>query len=237
VHASFGLEHDFAPLGNGGLGHTRQAGLGGFVELGGGIVETHGGPGILWFTREQFDNFTLRGEFRLGSPNDRAAILVRIPALGTSDPVHDLQPAITEGYQVQLDNTGYNPDTGAYQDLLRSTGAIHGLAPASVPVPPVGLWHTFEIEALGSRLIVRIDGQQTARLEHGNRRTLGYLGLHNHHAGAKVQFRRLRIKRLPVAPVTLPVSTTPSAAFAAAALRPGPRPGASSGAGGRSHRR
>ena len=61
----------------------------------------------------------------------------------------------------------------------------------------IGLWHSYEIEANGSTITVRLDGQQVSQLQNANRSPKGFIGLQNHHPGSRVQFARLRIKELP----------------------------------------
>jgi hypothetical protein len=197
VSASLGAEAGFVPLGSGGLNGWRMAGAGGFIELGANIVESFGGIGLLWFTRQQFKNFVLRAEFRLSSPTDNSGIFIRFPALGSTDPANDWKPAVTQGYEIQIDNTGYNPDTNAFNDPLHETGAIYALAPSSAMMPAVGTWHAFEIEANGTTITARLDGVQVSQLVNASRSPQGYIGLQNHHAGSAVQFKRLRIKTLP----------------------------------------
>jgi hypothetical protein len=196
----------FVPLGTGGLNGWQTAGLPGFIELGGNIVESFGGIGLLWFTEQQFDDFVLRADFRLSSPTDNSGIFIRIPALGTSDPANDWKPATSQGYEIQIDNTGFNPDTGMFNDPLHQTGAIYTLAPSSGPMPAPGVWHTYEIEAVGPKITVKLDGQKVSQLNNANRRTTGYIGLQNHHPGSKVQFTRLRIRTLVTAQSSGPVS-------------------------------
>lgn len=193
---SLGIEPGFAPLGNGGLAGWQMAGAGGFIELGGNIIEAVGGIGLLWFTKEQFENFILRVDFRLSSPTDNSGVFLRIPALATSDPANDWKPAADQGYEVQIDNTGFNPDTNGFDDPLHKTGAIYTLAPSSAAMPAVGQWHTYEIEAVGSQIIVRLNGQQVSHLTNGTRLAKGFIGLQNHHSGSKVQFTRVRIKKV-----------------------------------------
>jgi hypothetical protein len=197
VRESLGAEPGFTPLGSGGLDGWQMAGLGGFLELGGNIIEAVDGIGLLWFTREQFQNFLLRADFRLSSPTDNSGIFIRIPALGAGDPANDWKPAAAQGYEIQIDNTGYNPDTNTFNDSLHQTGAIYTLAASNAAMPAVGQWHTFEIEAVGPKITVRLDGQQVSQLANGNRLPKGYIGLQNHHFGSKVQFTWLRIKKLP----------------------------------------
>src|SRR5262249_55347589 len=150
---------------------------------------------LLWFTEAEWQDFILRADFRQSSPTDNSGIFIRIPALGTSDPANDWKPATQQGYEIQIDNTGFNPDTNAPNDPLHQTGSIYTLAPSMGPMPAVGQWHTFEIEALGPRITVRLNGQQVSQLTNGSRRPKGFIGLQNHHAGSKVQFTRLRIKQ------------------------------------------
>lgn len=196
ISQASGAEPDFALLGNGGLSGWQMAGSGGFMELGGGIIESVNGIGLLWFTKEQFDDFVLRGDFRLNSPTDNSGVFIRIPALGTGDPANDWKPATTQGYEIQIDNTGFNPDTNATGDLLHATGAIYKLAATNGAMPAVGQWHKFEVEAVGPKITVRLNGQQVSQLTNGNRLAKGYIGLQNHHPGSKVQFAHLRIQKL-----------------------------------------
>ena len=197
VRESLGAEAGFTPLGSGGLDGWQMAGFGGFIELGGNIIESFGGIGLLWFTREQFGNFVLRAEFRLSSPTDNSGIFIRFPALGSSDPANDWKPPVTQGYEIQIDNTGFNPDTNTLNDPLHMTGAIYTLAPSNAAMPAVGQWHGYEIEAVGTTITVRLNGQQVSQLTSANRSPTGYIGVQNHHAGSAVQFRRLRVKKLP----------------------------------------
>lgn len=197
VRDSLAAEPDFVPLGSGGLDGWQMAGNGGFVELGNNIIESENGIGLLWFTKEQFANFVLRADFRLSAGTDNSGIFIRIPQLGTNDPANDWRPAAADGYEIQIDNTGFNPDTNATGDLLHATGAIYTLAASSGPMPAVGQWHTFEIEAVGPKITVRLNGQEVSKLTNGARRADGFIGIQNHHGGSKVQFTRLRIKKLP----------------------------------------
>ena len=196
VSQSFGAEPGFAPLGSGGLVGWQMAGNGGFQELGGNIIESVGGIGLLWFTKEQFDDFILRVDFRLSWPNDNSGIFIRFPAPGSGDPANDWKPATTQGYEIQIDNTGFNPDTNTFNDPLHKTGAIYTLAPSNAVMPAVGQWHTYEIEAVGNKITVRLNGQQVSQLTNASRSPKGFIGLQNHHAGSTVQFTRLRIKKL-----------------------------------------
>ncbi|SCK27585.1 Choline dehydrogenase [Variovorax sp. HW608] len=193
VRESLGAEPGFSPLGTGGIAGWKTAGSGGFVELGGNIIESFGGIGLLWFTERQFKNFVLRVDWRASAVDDNSGIFIRFP-----DPGTDWTIPVAQGYEIQIDNTGKNPDTNppTFGDPLHNTGAVYGLA-ASTSAPTAGQWHTYEIEANGSTITVWLDGQQVSQLQNANRSPQGFIGLQNHHAGSRVQFTRLRIKQLP----------------------------------------
>jgi choline dehydrogenase-like flavoprotein len=193
VRRSLGAEPGFVPLGTGGTAGWKMAGSGGFIELGGNAIESVDGIGLLWFPEKQFQNFILHVEWRASAQDDNSGIFIRFP-----DPGNDWTIPVVQGYEIQINNTGKNPDTNppTFGDPLYNTGAIYKLA-GSTAVPAVGRWHTYEIEANGSTLTVRLDGQQVSQLQNANRSSKGFIGLQNHHSGSRVQFARLRIKELP----------------------------------------
>lgn len=193
VRNALGAEAGFMPLGSGGIAGWKMAGSGGFIELGGNIIESFGGVGLLWFTGQQFKNFILRVDWRTSAPDDNSGIFIRFP-----DPGNDWTIPVTQGYEIQIDNTGKNPDTNppSFGDPLYNTGAIYKLA-GSTAAPSVGQWHTYEIEADGATITVRLNGQQVSQLNNANRFPKGFIGLQTHHDGSRVQFARLRIKELP----------------------------------------
>src|SRR4029079_15176064 len=88
------------------LSGWRMTGDGGFTPRD-DIVETHGGPGILWYAEEAYEDFVLRVEWRLTSGTDNSSIFLRIPPLDNS-----LHAAIVDGYEVQIDDRGLDPITG-----------------------------------------------------------------------------------------------------------------------------
>ena len=78
------------------------------------------------------------------------------------------------------------------------TGAVYKLAPASaLASKPPGQWNSYEITAQGNTITVVLNGQQVSHLVNANRSPTGYIGLQNHHAGSRVQFRNIRIRLLP----------------------------------------
>ncbi len=169
----------------------RMAGAGGFRPSGDG-VESYGGPGLLWYGEQEFEDFVLRVRWRLTNGHDNSGVFVRIPPLDG-----DVQPAIREGYEVQIDDRGLDPDTDRLDSPLHLTGAVYGLAPAVANASgPVGTWNDFEIAAQGPTIAVTLNDVPVAQLERGRRRPRGHIGLQAHHDGSVVQFQLVEIRVL-----------------------------------------
>ncbi|HJU19006.1 MAG TPA: DUF1080 domain-containing protein [Stellaceae bacterium] len=170
----------------------RMAGAGGFLCREGGVIESQGGSGILWYAGAEFEDFVLRVHWRFTGSEDNSGVFLRIPPLG-SDP----QPAIEQGYEVQIDDRGFDPRTGRLGSTLHLTGAVYGLAPAALRASrALGQWNEFEITARRDAISVRLNDMPVARLDSAARRPRGHIGLQAHHDGSAVQFRGLRVKRL-----------------------------------------
>lgn len=173
------------------LAAWRMAGNGGFRTIG-DAIESHGGPGILWYPAVTYADFVLRIEWRVGGVGDNSGVFLRIPALGDSP-----QPAIDEGYEVQIDERGVDPEHGRLDSPLHRTGAIYKLAPATPGASrPIGAWNAFEIITRGHSLSVRLNDMPVSYLENGYRRSSGHIGLQAHHPGSAVQFRSLDVQEL-----------------------------------------
>ncbi|HKG01031.1 MAG TPA: DUF1080 domain-containing protein, partial [Xanthobacteraceae bacterium] len=103
-------------------------------------------------------------------------------------------PAVEKGYEVQIDDRGFDPESQAIGSALHRTGAIYKLAPAvALLSAPVGAWNRFRIAARGRLITVELNGSEASRLEHGSRALSGHVALQAHHEGSAVQFRDLRI--------------------------------------------
>lgn len=170
----------------------RMTGPGGFRMLKDGTVETQGGTGLLWYAAEEFADFRLIAEWRTTQPDDNSGIFLRIPPL-KDDP----QPAIEQGYEVQIDERGLDPATGREGDPLHLTGAIYELAPVIQRASrPLGEWNLFNIAVQGRSIKVTLNGLTVSEYDNATKRRSGHIGLQNHHNGSMVQFRNLEITPL-----------------------------------------
>jgi hypothetical protein len=190
------VEERFTPLFRSTLIDWQMAGNGRFNIIDGGVLESEGGPGLLWYTRATFADFVLLIDWRLSSLEDNSGVYLRFPPLGRNTPERDWQVADRQGYEVQIDDRGYDPETKSFNSPLHLTGAIYRRAPALKHASrPVGEWNTFVVEARGRQLSVTLNGELVSDFVVNDGQSLrGHIGLQTHHPRSRVQFRNVRIR-------------------------------------------
>jgi hypothetical protein len=164
----------------------KQCGPGHFT-LEDGVATGHGGMGLWWYTRRQFANFVLRGEWLQEEDDADSGVFLRFP-----DPGNDPWVAVQKGHEMEIGEARPSKPVNA-------TGSIYPFqAPSAVPVKPRGGWNSYEITCTGHNYAVRINGQLVNTWTDPKARSLeGYIGLQNYDDGKTVRHRRLRIKELP----------------------------------------
>jgi hypothetical protein len=200
----------FKPLFTGSRQGWQMAGGGDFLTLFGTILEAApNGLGLLWYTREVFRNFVLKVDWLSFNPTtnvplpagraDNGGVLIRFPALNSSNPANDWMLASDKGYEIQIDDMGFNPDTNQNFDAMHQTGAVYALAPSShIASKPAGQWNTFEIEATNTTIKVTLNGQLVTNYTipaNTTRLREGHIGVQDH--TGKVQYQNIMIRSLP----------------------------------------
>jgi hypothetical protein len=160
----------------------KQAGPGRLARQPDGSLLTEGGMGLFWYAERPFRDFILRVDWKAENAGSNSGIFVRFP-----DPQGDPWRPVNEGYEIQIQDSG---------GPKNRTGAVYSFSESySVPTRPYGQWNTMEIEVVGQRYLVRVNGTLVARFT-GSRATEGYIGLQNHGGNDRVWFRNIRIKPL-----------------------------------------
>jgi hypothetical protein len=157
-----------------------------------GILATHGGMGLLWYSAEMFGDFVLRLEFMTSVPESNSGIFLRVPEMPTSDDY------IYHSFEVQIDAAGA-PDGLA----IHRTAAVYDAEPPTSHVErPPGEWNEMEISFVGDRIAVALNGAQVTDWQAEPRGKIkdfadrGYIGLQNHDWDTSVYFRNIRVKKL-----------------------------------------
>ena len=166
----------------GSLKNFEQAGnanwrVGPGEQNGGSTIYADLGNGFL-VTKESYDNFRIRAEVYVDA-NHNSGIFIRC-----DDPE---EPGADSCYEVNLFDTRPDKSYG--------TGAIVNVPGATVnPMPMAGgKWNVLEVEARGTNLIVRLNGQQTVNVN-DSKHARGRIGLQR--GAGKVMWRKVEIQKL-----------------------------------------
>ncbi len=168
-----------------------------------GMIKTHGGMGLLYWTAGKVGDCVIRVVFKMRDQNDNSGVFIRIPV----EPREEWMP-VHYGYEVQIDN---EPEK-SNEDEYHYTGALYSL---TKPVAKVGKpgpeWNTMEITLDGPRTIVSVNGREVTDYTEGQpvpkrkfdfephrgpRPVKGWFGLQNHSDNDVVFFKEVAMKPL-----------------------------------------
>jgi hypothetical protein len=168
-----------------------------------GLIHTHGGMGLLYWTGGKISNCVIRVVYRMRDENDNSGVFIRIPI----EPREEWMP-VHYGYEVQIDN---HPEKGG-EDEYHSTGMLYSLTkPLAKAWKPGPEWNTMEITLDGPRTIVNLNGVKVMDFKEGDpvperkfkfepqrglRPNFGYIGLQNHSDNDIVFFKEVAVKPL-----------------------------------------
>jgi len=150
----------------------------------------------LVYKKEKFKNFNLKLDWRAMDATDNSGVYVRVPEIDRTD-IQWLQKA-NEGWEVQIDERGFDSATNTENNPLKLTGAVYDVSPAIAHASkPVCEWNSFEIEVKDHDVMVLLNGIKVSEVNNdATRPDEGYIGLQNHHPGSRVQFGNIRVKQL-----------------------------------------
>ncbi|HEY2250185.1 MAG TPA: DUF1080 domain-containing protein [Planctomycetaceae bacterium] len=186
----------FQPLFNG----TDLAGWTGAVdnyEVRDGAITCKEGKGGELFTKDEYDDFVVRLEFKL-PPGGNNGLAIRYPGTG--------QPYLVAMCELQVLDDG--AEMYAKLDPRQYHGSAYGMVPAYRGyLRPTGQWNYQEVTVKGPRIKVELNGSQVLDADlsqvkefkdnsphPGKDRTSGHFGFAGHND--PVMFRNIAIKRL-----------------------------------------
>jgi len=156
------------------------------------------GFGFLRYQRREFNDFALHLEFRM-APGCNSGIGIRT---GAFDPERSraTRPSYYS-YEIQLfDDAGKPPTTTSSGSLYRY------VAPRVNAMRPAGEWNQIEIECIGAKIKVTLNGELIQNLDQQTVEALrtkplrGHVALQNH--GGNIEFRSIRVKEFQAAAAT-----------------------------------
>ena len=176
----------------------------GYMTVEDGLIQTHGGMGLLYWTGGKLGDCTIRVVFKMRDKDDNSGVFIRIPI----EPREEWMP-VHYGYEVQIMN---HPEAFG-EDNTHSTGMLYSLTKPLVPDmgKPGPEWNTMEITLDGPRTIVVLNGTKVVDYKEGDpvpereksfepqrgpRPNEGYIGLQNHSDHDVVFFKEVAVKML-----------------------------------------
>jgi hypothetical protein len=166
-----------------------------------GLIRTHGGMGLLYWTGGKLGDCVIRVVFKMRDHNDNSGVFIRIPI----EPREEWMP-VHYGYEVQIDNEAPG------EDEYHITGMLYSLTkPLARTGKPGPEWNTMEIALDGPRTIVTLNGVKVSDYtegdpvperkfsfepQRGTRPNDGYIGLQNHSDNDVVFFKEVAVKML-----------------------------------------
>lgn len=186
----------WTPLFDGSLSGWDHVGPGGFTADT-GLLETHGGMGLLWYPKRKIGNAVIRVVFWPADSTSNSGVFIRIP----EKPTEPWMP-VNKGYEVQIDNA---------EDDYHVSGVLYSLTRALARPGKARQWNTLEITLDGAHTLVRLNGElvtdytegqpvppkrQTWEPDRGPRPIEGYIGLQNHSDADTVYFKDISVRPL-----------------------------------------
>lgn len=166
-----------------------------------GLIQTHGGMGLLYWNGGKLGNCVIRVVFKMRDKNDNSGVYIRIPV----EPREAWMP-VHYGYEVQIDN---EPEK-SNEDDFHATGTLYSLTKAMArPGKPGPEWNTMEITLAGNRTSVMVNGVKVTDFtdgspvpekkfdfepQRGPRPNSGYMGLQNHSDNDVLFFKEVAVK-------------------------------------------
>jgi hypothetical protein len=168
-----------------------------------GLIKTHGGMGLLYWTGGKVGNCRIRVVFKMRDTNDNSGVFIRIPV----EPHEEWMP-VHYGYEVQIDN---HPES-SNEDDYHITGTLYSLTkPLAKPGKPGPEWNTMVITLDGPHTVVELNGVKVTDYtegqpvperkfsfepQRGRRPDEGWFGLQNHGENDIVFFKEVSIQSL-----------------------------------------
>ena len=132
----------------------------GFMTVENGIIRTHGGMGLLYWTEGKLGNCDIHVEWRMEKENSNSGVFTRIPI----EPREAWMP-VFYGHEIQVDN---HPELSD-EDEYHSTGMIYALTkPLAIAWKPGPEWNTFDITLDGPRTVVYLNGVKVTDYAEGD---------------------------------------------------------------------
>ncbi|MBA7566627.1 Inosose dehydratase [subsurface metagenome] len=154
-----------------------------------GVLTSHGGMGLFWYSGKKLKNFELLVDFKTSHQQTNSGIFLRVPEMLSSNDY------IYHSFEIQIDDRS---------EGIHHTGAVYDSEPPRENASnPTGEWNHYKITFNGDVITVELNGRQVTNWKAEPRGKIrdfaeeGYIGLQNHDPDSYVYFKNIYIKELP----------------------------------------
>lgn len=143
-----------------------------------GVIHGSGPTSHLFSPRGDYTNFRYRAEVKIADRGNSGMYFRTTRG-----------PGFPRGYEAQVNSS--------HGDPLR-TGTLYGFVPVRERLVPPDTWFTQEIEAVGNRIVIKVDGKTVVDF-HDPRNThrKGHFAFQQHDPGSQVWIRKVEVMELP----------------------------------------
>ncbi len=153
-----------------------------------GVMKSHGGMGLFWYSREMYADFVLELDYKCSEKRTNSGVFLRVPEFVVSNDY------IYRSFEVQIDDNSAG---------IHKTGSIYDAEPPKIDAAkPTGEWNHFKITFKGKNIKVELNDQLVNDWDAEPRGKIkefalkGYIGLQNHDSRSPVFFKNVFIKEL-----------------------------------------
>lgn len=154
-------------------------------------LKPKGSHGVAWYELETFSEYELIVDWKVFDYDSNAGIVIHAP-----DPNRNSNDVYQLGYEIQIDESGYDYINKLYGSPLHKTGAIYDIAPANRGnTRKVGFWNRFRILSTRNKIEIYLNEKLVSYLSPllTNKNTSGYICLQFH--TNIIQFKNILIRQ------------------------------------------
>lgn len=170
-----------------------------------GVLTSHGGMGVFWYSARQFKDFVLELDFMCDKDDTNSGIFVRMPNMpANNDYIFEcFEIQIYDAALAQKEHVMHEGAAKMDPTMLHTTGAVYDAEPPKkmASLGP-GKWNHYKITLQGLKYTVELNGQVVnewmaePRGKVATHWPKGYIGLQNHDDTSSVHFRNISVKEL-----------------------------------------
>ncbi|NJN24144.1 MAG: DUF1080 domain-containing protein [Acaryochloridaceae cyanobacterium RL_2_7] len=155
-------------------------------------LQPQGGMGVVWYHLQQFSEFELMVDWRGFDYSMNGGVVIH-----AADPAKNADDVYRLGYEIQVDESGYDYLSNIHGSPKHKTGAIYNLRSANRGnAKKMPYWNRYKITSRHNQITVELNGKEVSHLDSmlSEKNKSGYICL-QFHTGT-IQFKNVYLHNL-----------------------------------------